>query len=218
MPPRGPTEGQTNPSQGPTFRVGADEDPDAAAGGHEVSRQGGEVPGESRPPERGVPGAGQPGARAARPHRPWEARPPPPPPSAPRAPAPRRRGTARSVPAAQSRAEPPAPAASTVAHAAGRRAAAMRTLALRSPPPSAPPGVRLARCRSRAQQPGEREGGVPAATCSAPLGAGKSPRPSPRPRPRGRRGLRGGGAARRGAEQTFSIKGARDLSEAASHG
>ncbi|MEJ1274603.1 hypothetical protein NN561_005489 [Cricetulus griseus] len=50
--------------------VGADEDSDAAASGYEVRRQGGKVPGERRPLERGVPGTGQLGARAGRPHRP----------------------------------------------------------------------------------------------------------------------------------------------------
>lgn len=37
-----------------------------------MRRQGREVPGESRPPERGVPGTGQLGACAGRPHRPLE--------------------------------------------------------------------------------------------------------------------------------------------------
>lgn len=61
---------QQTDKQGLTFRVGADEDSDAAAGGYEVRRQGGKVPGERRPPERGVPGTGQLGAGAGWPHRP----------------------------------------------------------------------------------------------------------------------------------------------------
>lgn len=61
---------RTNRGKGLTFRVGADEHSDAAAGGYEVRRQGGKVPGERRPPERGVPGTGQLGARAGWPHRP----------------------------------------------------------------------------------------------------------------------------------------------------
>lgn len=68
----GQKDRQTNTIKGLTFRVGADENPDAAAGGHEVRRQGGEVPGESRPPERRVPGTGQLGARTGWPHRPWQ--------------------------------------------------------------------------------------------------------------------------------------------------
>lgn len=69
-PSRLPPRRRTRASEGHTFGVGADEDPDATAGWHEVRRQGGEVPGESRPPERRVPGTGQLGARAGRPHRP----------------------------------------------------------------------------------------------------------------------------------------------------
>lgn len=51
-----------------TFGVGADEDADAPAARHQVGRQRREVAGESRPPQRRVPRAGQPAARPGRPH------------------------------------------------------------------------------------------------------------------------------------------------------
>lgn len=110
-----------------------------------MRRQGGEVPGESRPPERRVPGTGQLGARTGRPHRPFGGR------AAAAAAScsgcrPRLRRTARSIPAgsaAQSRSEPGASPASSVAHTTGRRGAAIRPLGPLSPPPPAPPGVRL---------------------------------------------------------------------------
>lgn len=63
-------EGPTYRAKVLTFRVGADEDPDAATGGYQVRGQGGEIAGERRPPERGVPGTGQLGARTGWPHRP----------------------------------------------------------------------------------------------------------------------------------------------------
>lgn len=64
----GRTDRPTYRAKGLTFRVGADEDPDAAAGGYQVRRQGGEVARERRPAECGVPRTGQLSARTGRPH------------------------------------------------------------------------------------------------------------------------------------------------------
>lgn len=124
------TKDQQTDKQGLTFRVGADEDSDAAAGGYEVRRQGGKVPGERRPPERGVPGTGQLGAGAGWPHRPGGGLaatttsvlrvPDPPQP---------REGDAGT--AAQSRSEPRAQPASSVALSSCPRAVAIRTLGSR---------------------------------------------------------------------------------------
>lgn len=108
-----------------------------------MRRQDSEVSGESGPPERRVPGTGQLGARTGRPHRPLGGI----------AAAvcssgscPRLRGTARSIPAggaAQSRSEPEAPPASSVAHTTGRRGAAIWTSGPLSPLPPVPLGVCL---------------------------------------------------------------------------
>lgn len=220
------TEGQANPSKGLTFRVGADEDPDAAAGGHEVRRQGGEVPGERRPPERRVAGAGQLGARAGRPHRPLEAQPPPPPPpsSAPRAPArgprnsegdPRRRrgseplrarGAAGELPGTHRR---PARSGHTdLGSGLSRR----RLLPLGA--------SASARGRSSVRQPvgagGPRAGGYERGAplrWEAPAPAAESAAISPPAPAAGGGGWRGGGTERaRGAEQTLWRKGVRSLS------
>lgn len=197
----GRTGGRASRRGGLTFGVGADEDPHTAARGHEVRRQGREVPAECRPAERGVPGAGQLGARAGRPHRPLRTAAAA---SCSSGSCPRLRGSAGSIPAggaAQSQCEPRALAASSVVHALGRRGAAIGTLGPGSPPPAVPLGVcfcSLSRvqCNSRRRL----EVSVAAATRVAPIRAGRRPRrpPSPRPPPHPRP-LREAGAARRRA-------------------
>lgn len=52
VPIEGRTDRLTYRAKGLTFRVGADEDPDAAAGGYQMRRQGGEIARERSPPER----------------------------------------------------------------------------------------------------------------------------------------------------------------------
>lgn len=215
------TEGQTDPSEGLTFRVGTDEDPDAAAGGHEVRRQGGEVPGESRPPKRGVPGTGQLGARTGRPHRPLE-KSPPPPPSAARVPV---RGSAerrdRYPQAARFRAAPSprrrrrAPWRTLPADGCGHTAP-RAFVAAASCPAARPPSSAGVQRSSR----WEREVSVSAATRVAPLCAGKHPwlSPSPRPCPRLRPAREEGAAKEAGPSRpNFIYERRLELSEAA-HG
>ena len=51
-----------------TVGVGADEDPDAAAGGDVVRRQGADVAADGRPAQRRLPRAGLPAPHSRRPH------------------------------------------------------------------------------------------------------------------------------------------------------